>query len=166
MLSRQRVPWGERVLMLVNWVDGTRGQSFSFLSMSSSELWGGEPKSPSTTNSFSPAKEDYFLSHPGHGLSSSSEDQASQFAFAQHLSVTKTLLPVWALTFECFLDAVGQIVTLDVVWVDGLAIGLHVDVHHCELMRTNLQTQPLEANDHSWLIICQTDQPGNGKNST
>lgn len=54
MLSRQRVPCGKRVLMLVNWVEGTKGQSFSFLSASSSELWGGEPKSPRTTSSFSP----------------------------------------------------------------------------------------------------------------
>lgn len=58
MLSRQWVPCGERVLMLVNWVDGTRAQSFSFLRMSNSELWGEEPKSPSTTTSFSPAEKD------------------------------------------------------------------------------------------------------------
>lgn len=38
MLSKQRVPCGEQVAMLVNWVDGIRAQNFSFLSVSSSEL--------------------------------------------------------------------------------------------------------------------------------
>lgn len=57
MLSRHSVPWGQRVLMLVNWLDGTRGHSFSFLRTSNSELCGDEPKCPSTTSSFSPAEE-------------------------------------------------------------------------------------------------------------
>lgn len=53
ILSRQWVPCGDRVLMLVNWVDGTRALSFSFLSTSNCELWGGQLKSPSTTSCFS-----------------------------------------------------------------------------------------------------------------
>lgn len=58
MLSMQRVPCGEQVVMLVNWVDGIRAQNFSFLSVSSSELWGEQPKLPNTSRSFSPAKEE------------------------------------------------------------------------------------------------------------
>lgn len=61
MLSRHWVPCGERVLMFVNWLDGIKAPSFSFLRISNSRLWGEEPKSPSTNNSFSAVEiqEDY-----------------------------------------------------------------------------------------------------------
>lgn len=38
MLSRHWVPCGERVLMFVNWLDGIKAPSFSFLRISNSRL--------------------------------------------------------------------------------------------------------------------------------
>lgn len=104
--------------MLVNWVGGTRGQSFSFLSGSSWELWEEQPKSPSSSSSsLSPAQQraEGLDEGPGWGL------ETSQRA-----------LGGGSLTSQGVLEAAAQEWDL----LDLLAVGAsrHVDVDHGEIM--------------------------------
>lgn len=152
MLSRQRVPWGQQVLMLVNWVEGNRAQSFSFLRMSNSKLCGDEPKSPSTTSSLSPVEEvmaewSCFSCLKRGEFENNLTGKIWQLAV---VCIQCCLFVAWVqpgrLTFECFLDAGREVLTLAFGWLLVLTAGifswgcaLNVDVHQGQLNRTNLK---------------------------
>lgn len=114
MLSRLRVPCGWRVLMLVNWLGGTRGQNFSFLSRSSWELWAEQPKSPSSSSSLSPARQ-----RQSDGMKVQDGGRRSAAA------------PWWTLTSQGVLQAAAQDRNLDLL---AAGAGPHVDVDHGEIM--------------------------------